>query len=88
MSVSFIWELVRNQKALSLSSGSSSDIETLRKVFGDPAEISTREISKLRAMHEATGRSHSLWSAIADKLEQLQGSGAETEICIKVWTEF
>lgn len=85
MSVSFMWEVVKPERAKAFCHGTSSDIETLRETFGDT--VTSSHIHTLRAMHRATQLKESLWSEIADKLDSLQGDDP-TMVTIKVWTEF
>lgn len=80
MSASFKWDISKHT-GRDLSHGTSSDTETLRRVFGEC--ISTRDIEKLRAMHLVAGQKESLWSELADVLDGLPD---ETEI--KVWAEY
>lgn len=82
MSVSFMWEIIKPGKAKSFAAGTSSDIDPLRRIFGDTVE--TKDIPTLRAMHAATHCDTSLWSEIADTLERLDDEDAK----LKIWTEF
>lgn len=94
MSVSFMWEVVKPDRARKFGAGSSSDIDAFKDSFGET--VSTKDIPVLRAMHRATrATSHqtSLWSEIADTLERLQGDAElagdyDKEVTLKVWTEF
>lgn len=86
MSASFLWEVVKPERAHSFGAGTSSDQPTLEEVFG--FTVSTKDIKKLRAMHLATHQKKSLWSEMADTLERLQGDDYEKEVTIKVWVEY
>lgn len=88
MSVSFTWQVVNPDKQRpTLNAGTSSDIAALDATFPGRL-VSTEHIVTLRAMARASGATNSLWEAIADKLEALQGSDYERKITLKIDTEF
>ena len=84
MSVSFMWEIIKPDRAACFARGTSSDIEPLKKTFD--GEIGASDLRTLRAMHDATHLKESLWAEIADTIETLTGDNPELKI--KVWTEF
>ena len=86
MAISFMWEIVKPERANSFDAGTSRDEQPMLETFGNT--ISSDRIPVLRAMHRATGRDKSLWSEIADTLGRLQGDDYETKVAIKVWTEY
>jgi hypothetical protein len=86
MSVSFVWNLKKHDRP-SFRNGTSSDIGTLDRIFPG-REISSKDIEKLRAMHEARRDGESLWGEIADKLEAIRGDDYAREVIIEVDTEF
>jgi len=88
MSVSFTWQVVNPDKQRpTLNAGTSSDIAALDDIFPGRL-VSTDHIPTLRAMARASGTTNSLWAAIADKLEGMQGSDYERKITLKIDTEF
>lgn len=86
MSVSFMWELIKPEKAKAFRNGTSSDVETLRRIFGK--QVSSTQIPVLNAMHAATRQKESLWGDIAATLERLQGEDYEKEVKLRIWTEY
>ena len=86
MSVSFMWEVVKPERARCFSAGTSSDSEALKETFGNT--ISTDNIGVLRAMHRATGLEKSLWGEMADTLERLRGDDYDKTVTIKVWEKY
>lgn len=82
MSVTFKYEIITPENGTRLGAGTSSDIDPLKRTFGDRA--APKDIPTLRAMHAATHQSVSLWSEIADALERLDNDGSH----LRIWTEF
>lgn len=87
MSVSFMWEVVKPERARSFGAGTSSDIEALERTFPG-GTISTDDIPILQAMHRAARGDKTLRSEIADTLKRLQGDDYDKKISISVWTQF
>lgn len=85
MSVSFMWEEIRPERAKAFSAGLSSDIDALKETFGNI--VSSVDLPVLRAMHRATRQPKTLWSEMADTLERLSGDEC-APVSLKVWTEF
>jgi hypothetical protein len=86
VSVNFCWDLVRTKHS-TFEHGTSSDVPALEQIAPNGV-LSTNDLQMLRAMHAATGRSNSLWSDIADKLEHLQDDDCNKTVSIKIWTEY
>jgi len=86
MSASFCWEIVKPTRSKSFSCGTSSDVDALKKTFGD--QITNKDIQMLRAMHRATRAEKSLWGEIADTLERLEGGNYEQPVVLKIWVEY
>lgn len=86
MSVSFMWEIMKPERARCFSSGTSSDSAALKETFG--STISSDSIGVLNAMHRATWLDKLLWSEIAETLERLRGDDFDKTVTIKVWEEY
>ena len=85
MSVSIMWSVYNPAKGNQVP-GTSNDMAILREIW-PTGIVRHTDVEKLRAMHMAAigdpfSESETLWAALADVLERLDGSD------IRVWGEY